>query len=152
MSILLEHYPIPETGVLEIRLQQTVHIKVTAQVAERKVHFWLVTEVSNLIGADAPTLVILHQRAVWRVPVWIGFPRQGRVGTIGTIDVDVETGQMHNSAECKVVLAQRAKKLAAMLPPYRPQQAVPPEYFVANPLRATSVNLLPDTLIEVAVP
>ena len=109
------------------------------------------TEVSNLIGADTPTLVVLHQRAVWRVPAWLGFPRQGRVGTVGTVDVDAESGQMNNSPACKAALTQRAKELAAMLPPYRTQQTVPPECLVPDGLRMPPVNRLSEQPIEAVV-
>lgn len=78
-----------------------------------------------MIGAEVPTLVI-GEKAVWRVPVWIGFPRHGS-HTLGFVDVDVENGQMDNTPERKAEIEQRAATIGASLPAYAPQHT-PDEY------------------------
>jgi len=49
-------------------------------------------EVSYLIGADSPTLVV-GERVVWRVPAWFGLLHTGRLGIVGTVGVDVSSGR-----------------------------------------------------------
>jgi hypothetical protein len=105
----------------------------------------LITEVSNLIGADVPTLVLDQQRALWRVPPWIGFPRQGRMGTVGTVDVDAATGEIVDRSASQVKIEQQARQLAALLPPYQPRRNIPPEVLATHvspapvaPLRAAA--------------
>ena len=93
MEILLDHYPLPEQGQVEINLRRTFEIKMTAETARRQVNRWLFTEVSCMMGAESPTL-LLGERVVWRVPAVLSAAHIGRVGVVGTVDVDVQTGTM----------------------------------------------------------
>src|SRR5207244_1869425 len=118
----------PEQGTFEIH--QTVHITVTARQAQRKVDTWLLTEVSYMMGAEAPTLVI-GERTVWRVPCRFTAPGVGRVGTVGEVDVDAQTGEMYNVRNAKAGIIRCARGLAKKLPPFRVRN-VPPEYLATN--------------------
>lgn len=40
-----------------------------------------------------PPVLVLGPRVSWRVPIHLTFPSFGDAGQVGTIDVDVETGQ-----------------------------------------------------------
>ena len=133
MTILLDNIPIPEPGTLEINL--TIEIKVTAEQARKKVNFWLMDQVSYLMGAEPPTLVI-GERAVWRVPAYISFPHVGKAGITGTIDVDVETGEMNNTPERKAEIEQCAEQIAERQPPFKLNE-LSPEY------KAKMANLPP---------
>ena len=42
---------------------------------------------------DTPTLVIA-ERAVWRVPVLLTSPSRGVIGTVGSVDVDAQSGEL----------------------------------------------------------
>ena len=131
MTIILDPYAIPEQGPVELKVNRSFEIKVTAEEARRQVNRWLLGEVSYLIAADPPTLVVGEQ-VVWRVPAWIGFPGVGRAGVVGLVEVDVETGEMNNTPECKAEIERCAKAIAAHLPPYRPRQEVPSEYLAKD--------------------
>ena len=111
---------------VELKVERSFEIKITAEEAQRQVNRWLLNEVSYLIGADPPTLVV-GERAVWRVPAWIGFPHTGRAGVVGVVDVDVTTGAMNNTSEYKAEIERRAEELAARQPPYQPKGEVPEE-------------------------
>jgi hypothetical protein len=131
MTIILDSYTIPEKGRVDLKVDRSFNIKLTAEEAQRRVDRWLLNEVSCLIGAGQPTLVV-GERVVWRVPAWIGFPDVGRVGMVGTVEVDVETGEMNNTSECQAEIETRAEELAARLPPYYPKGEVPAEYLAKN--------------------
>ncbi len=128
MTIILTQYTMPETGTFEIH--QAVNIQVSAKEAQRQVDSWLLNEVSSMMGAEPPTLVI-GARTVWRVPCYYSAPGAGRVGTVGELDVDVQTGEMDNPTEAKVAILLCAKRLAKKLPPFQPKIA-PPEYVAKN--------------------
>jgi hypothetical protein len=66
---------------------------VDAETARRKVTGWLVSEVGNLLVGDTPALVIAD-RAVWRVPVPLTSPTRGGIGTVGSVDVDAQSGEI----------------------------------------------------------
>ncbi len=131
MNITLNQCMIPEKGVVELKINRSFEIKVTAEEARRKVNRWLMNEVSYMIGAEVPTLVIGEQ-VVWRVPAWIGFPHTGRAGTVGTIDVDVQSGAMDNTPERKAEIERCAETIATRMPPYQPNSALPVRYLAKN--------------------
>lgn len=141
MTIILDNYAVPEKGPVKVNL--SFEIKVTAEEARRKVNRWLLNEVSYMIGAEPPTLVVAA-RTVWRVPAWIGFPSVGRVGTIGTVDVDVETGEMIDPPGCKVEIERYLEKeVKPRLPPYKPGRGTSSEYLAKNVPLAPKL-VLPD--------
>lgn len=141
MTILLEQAAIPEKGNVELNIQRTFEIKVTAKEAQRQVNRWVLLEVSCVMGAEPPTLVV-GERVVWRVPVVLTASHVGIVGEAGTVDVDVQTGAMNN-IEREAEIVQVAKALAAKMPPYKPRGNVPAEY-LATDLKPTRKPGRPD--------
>ncbi len=131
MTILFETETIPEKGQVDLKVEHSFKIKVTADEARQQVKRWLLNEVSYMIGADTPTLVI-GERVVWRVPAYFSTPDFGRVGIVGMVDVDVSTGQMNNTLACKVEIERCAEALADCLPPYQPKDEVPAQYIAKN--------------------
>jgi len=130
MKVVLEAVNLPTEGVVKFDMHREFIIKVTAEEAQRKVSRWLWAEVSMLISADPATLAI-GERVVWRVPTWIGFPSQGRAGTVGTVDIDVQTGEIYDLIETKRQIEACATEIAKKLPPYQPR-AVPKEFIPKN--------------------
>jgi hypothetical protein len=122
MTVILDQYPLLETGTFEIRQMVTVHI--SAEEARRKVARWLRMEISHMLGADTPTLVV-GQRTIWRVPAHFSAPRVGIVGAVGEVEVDAITGEICERATCQAQIEQRADALAATLPPFQPYATVP---------------------------
>ena len=140
MTILLDPAIAPERGRFEIHT--TINIQVTALEAKQQVDRWLLEAVSTMIGARLPNLVI-SQRPVWRVPVWIGFPRAGQY-ELGFVDVDVETGIFEATAERKAKFQQCASEIAKKLPPYQSRHSTSPHSVATLPQFAqiTRLNLL----------
>lgn len=127
MVIILDKHPVPEKGTFEIR--QSVNILVSAQEARDSVNRWLLKDVSYMIGAEDPTLVV-SDRIVWRVPAVLTAPHVGHVGMAGTVDVDVQTGEFDTSSLRKEQILQGARELAADMPSYSPRSSrdVPAEH------------------------
>lgn len=91
MTIVLDNYTIPENGNIHIDLQLSFAIIVSAQDAQQIVGRWVRDEISLLMQAKRPTLVVGEQR-VWRVPIEITFPISNGNFAVDTVDVDVTTG------------------------------------------------------------
>ncbi len=127
MAIIVESYPVPEKGPMDLNLQYSFEIKSTADEARRQVNHWLRNEVSMLLKAESPTLVI-KECAVWRVPVVFSAPGVGQVRVVDAVDVDVVTGQMDIAPERKLNIERQAEALAKRLPPYRPLRESPMDY------------------------
>ncbi len=117
MTIILERYPIPERGPLKVLLEVSAEIKISADEARRKANGFLLNHLSYLtLGEHQPELVV-GERVVWRVAVNHTLPGFGAIGRIGTIDVDVESGEIQPvSPEQLEEMKQRAKILAGGYP------------------------------------
>ncbi|MEZ4707056.1 MAG: hypothetical protein R3A44_07625 [Caldilineaceae bacterium] len=124
IPILLDEYTVPERGAFKLTINLSVEIQVTAEEARRMVKRWLIDEISYLMTAAEPTLV-LGQRAIWRVPAILTAPHVGHVGSAGCVEVDVETGKILNSVEAKQVINVGVQELAKRIPPYTPRETMP---------------------------
>jgi hypothetical protein len=127
MTIIIDPFTLPDKGKVELNVQRSFEIKVTAEEARRRVNRWLHDHVTMLIGAELPTLVVGEQ-VVWRVPVVFRVPDLGRVGVVGTIEVEVSSGVMSISTNLSAELETKAEELAQRLPPYQPKGPVPERY------------------------
>jgi hypothetical protein len=98
----------------------SVHVKatinVTPFVARQKVNVFLLDKVGTGLLADAPNLMVVGQRLQWRVPVILSLPGHGRLGQIGVVDVDVQTGEILANQSLITDLTNHANQLAASSP------------------------------------
>jgi hypothetical protein len=127
MAIIIDPFTIPEKGQVELKVQRSFEIKVTAEEARRQANRWLHDNVTMLIGAERPTLVVGEQ-VVWRVPAVFRAPDLGRVGVVGIIEVEVNSGVMTLPSDLGPELERKAEELAERLPPYQPKGPAPEKY------------------------
>lgn len=131
MEVIVEQMDLPECGLVELNLNRTFTIKISAAEARRKVNGWLLDYVSYMIGARMPTLIVGEQ-VYWRVPAVFTTPDLGEIGVVGTIKVNAETGEMNSSIELGESMRQCARELGKKLPPYKPRTHVPAEYLATD--------------------
>ena len=93
MSVLTDSLTLPRTGRLQMDIHLSADVNVGAATAKRRVNAFLATHVGNLLLADEPVLV-LADRIVWRVPVDLTAPSMGRLGRVGEVDVDAQSGEL----------------------------------------------------------
>lgn len=106
-----------QTLQLDDHQQVSLHVlppevRVPAAIAKRKVSRFVLDEISYLLGGEQPSLV-REDRLYWRVPVTLSYPSHGRMGTVGAIDVDVESGNLVITPSLIDEITQNAKALAA---------------------------------------
>jgi hypothetical protein len=101
---------------LEDQLRDTVStpkVPISALVARQKVNVLMLEHVSNLLLANTPTLVRLpDDKWVWRVPIDLTFPGHGRVGCVGTLDVDAHYGEVRYSDTSLAQISAETQRLA----------------------------------------
>lgn len=102
---------LPKTGRLEVDIKVTADVNISAYAARQKVNAFVLSDVSYMMVAKEPQLVV-GDRICWRVPVALSLISIGDVGEVGTIDVDVETGQMHIAPHQIMEMQTRAEDLA----------------------------------------
>ncbi len=119
MSVQLEGISLPRSGRVDVDIRVSADIHVTATAARRRVSRLVISEIGNLLYGGEPTLVV-GERVWWRVPVLLAYPDTGPISQVGTLDVDVETGEVLVPAEKMAEIANYAQFVAQRSAP-RPE-------------------------------
>lgn len=114
MASLVES--LPKSGRLEVDIKVMADVNISAYAARQKVNDFVLSDISYMMHASDPMLV-LTERICWRVPVVLSLTSRGDVGEVGAIDVDVETGQMHVTPHLIAEINARAEGLALSTAP-----------------------------------
>jgi hypothetical protein len=137
VALVLDEVTLPQAGAIELHLNYTFDLNITAAEARQRVHAWLVDHVSYMICAGEPTLVLRSMEssegsARWRVPAILTATHLGDVGIVGSVDVDVASGEMGDLAHSREKILEGAQRLAATMPPYTPRKELPTAYLVTD--------------------
>jgi len=106
---------LPHTGKLQIDIHMSAEMNFSATAARRRVSRFVADEISYLMRGGEPDLVVAD-RIYWRAPVLLTPPGHGSVGSVGAIDLDVETGQLHVTPGLIAEIQQHAADLTARQP------------------------------------
>lgn len=111
MSVEFNEISLPVPAEVKIEFSLTAQVNVTDLIAQRKVSKLLLDHVGNLLYGERPSLVV-GQRLLWRVPVWLALPTTGPLGQVGTLDVDAQTGEILFTQQILEEIAERGDELA----------------------------------------
>jgi hypothetical protein len=98
---------------VSINIQITAIVNVSAQAARRRINRLLLEEVGTGLGSKEPVLVVEQNKVLWRVPVILALPRLGRLGQVGTLDIDAQTGEVLVDSKQLKDISDYADRLAA---------------------------------------
>jgi hypothetical protein len=115
MEAQLETLTLPHSGRVEVTINLSADVHVTATMARRRVSRLVVSEIGNMLYGGEPSLAI-GERICWRVPVILAYPDAGPVGQAGTLDVDVESGEVLVTPQQLAEIADHAHYLAQRTP------------------------------------
>lgn len=90
----------------------TAEVQITSLGARQQVNLLMLEKVGNLLLAGEPWLVQTAAGARWRVPVNLTYPGRGRVGQVGTLDVDTTLGLVTYTEETLQSFRNEAEALA----------------------------------------
>ena len=134
--IILETVPEPKVGRLDIA-RLSIDVRISAEQAREKVGEWLFDEITMMMEAERPTFIV-GEPSVWRVPVIFYANNAGRLGQIGTIDVDANTGDIVPTVEeAQDKLYPPAQRMAEKLPPLKIH--TPPDQYKSKRLPPAKV-------------
>jgi len=85
---------IPEQAEVSFKVEVSAKANITAPVARQNVDDFLLNDVGNLLYAGEPELLLSGDGLFWRVPVHYALPSHGGLGSVGTLAVDVQTGEV----------------------------------------------------------
>jgi len=112
MAIIIESVALPTRGPLNIRLDVAATINVTAEEARRKAAVFAGNRIADLLSGETPGLVWQQNTAYWRVPIALHSRSMGRIGVVGTIDVNVETGELQITDQLIEDIEENAQRFA----------------------------------------
>lgn len=97
---------------LQVDLNISIKLGISADQAKRKLSRFFMDEVSLLIGPEDPLLVLVDTRSVlWRFPLELTLGKRGRLGLVGTVDVDARTGELLITDELLTEIKTNARLL-----------------------------------------
>ena len=111
MTIMLETVTLPESGPFDISVALSGNIQVPPETARRRVSVFVGNQIADLLHGEAPDLVLGKRGIFWRVPVALSSRSLGRIGIVGTIDVNVETGELGITNQIIEEIEQHAQRL-----------------------------------------
>src|SRR5947208_9697803 len=111
MNTHLHGTSLPTDSVLDINIRVTQPLNVTAFSARQRVTQYVMQELSTQLGGDAPDLTI-GERVYWSVPVVFTLPGKGVLGRVGTLRVDVATGELLTDPQTEQEMMRHAEQLA----------------------------------------
>jgi hypothetical protein len=91
--------------------QAPASLNISAEEARRLVNQRVVTELGTGLSACDPDLTTDRERIVWRVPIVLSLPSLSDLGQVGTVDVDVESGDLLINTDGQERIIQRARRL-----------------------------------------
>ncbi|MCE2395724.1 hypothetical protein J4G02_14185 [Candidatus Poribacteria bacterium] len=93
MSTNVQGIQVPEGATVDLKIEITAQVNITAFVAQQKVTQFVISEISNQLCGEKPDLNI-GERLCWSVPVVLTSPAKGTIGRVGEISVDADTGEL----------------------------------------------------------
>ena len=102
---------LPAGSALDITIRVTQPLNVTAFSARQRVTQYVMHELSTQLGGDAPELTV-GERVYWSVPVVFTLPGKGALGRVGTLRVDVATGELLTDPQTVQEIMHHAEQLA----------------------------------------
>ena len=100
------------TEAVGINIHITTTLNVSAHTARQKVNGLVLDEVGTGVGGEEPALVVEQTRVLWRVPLVLSLPFIGRLGQVGALDVDAQTGEVLTNSKILKGIADYAERLA----------------------------------------
>jgi hypothetical protein len=111
---MITHLPamqLPAESTLDITIRVTQPLNITAFSARQRVTQYVMLELSNQLCGDTPELTV-GERVYWSVPVVFTLPGKGVVGRVGTLPVDVATGELLTDPQTEREMMRHVEQLA----------------------------------------
>ena len=115
MSVNIQGVQVPAGATVDIKIEMTAQVNITAFVAQQKVTQFVISEISNQLYGDTADLNI-GELLCWSVPVVLASPVKGTIGRVGEILVDANTGELLADTDTVEKIDANAQRLAQRSP------------------------------------
>jgi hypothetical protein len=113
MSVELQSI-VPQLPAAQVNISINISatLNVTAYTAKRKANVFVLNRIgTGLFGAE-PQLVVTDKVICWRVPIFLSTASHGRLGQVGQIDIDAQTGEVLADDNTLIEITDHAERLA----------------------------------------
>ena len=108
MSVTVE---IPEQAEVSFKFEISAKANITSFVAKQSIEDFLLNSVGNLLCAGEPEFFVGEGGIFWKIPVHYTIPSKGTLGTVGSLLVDVQTGEIVRTIKDLEEIKSNAKML-----------------------------------------
>lgn len=108
-QVEMQQITFPAESEVKVEFTLTSRVNFTAVASQRRVSKLMLDRVGLFYG-ERPSLVIAD-RLLWRVPVWLSLPTTGPLGQVGTLDVDAQTGEILYTSKILDEMKERGRAL-----------------------------------------
>src|SRR5204863_3260206 len=111
---MITHLPgmsLPTQSTLDITIRVTQPLNITSFSARQRVTQYVMCELSTQLGGDTPELTV-GERVYWSVPIVLTLPGKGVLGRVGTLRIDVGTGELLTDPQIEQEMLRHAEQLA----------------------------------------
>lgn len=112
MTVMLETIVPPDKGLLNIEIKLTADIQISPDAARQSVSVFVGNQIGDLLHGETPNLVLRENGVYWQVPVTLSSKSLGRIGQVGSIDVDVATGDLNITDQIISEIEHHAQRFA----------------------------------------
>ncbi len=111
MPITLTHTPTESD--LRLNFSIATELTISARQAKQRVIGYCMDDLSLFISPEQPCLVVQDEQNIyWRFPLELTIGRRGKLGQVGTVDVDALTGELCVSERFTQECRANAERLA----------------------------------------
>lgn len=101
---------------VDVTVQVSASLNITATAARRKVNVFLLDQVGTGLGGGDPILIVMQDRLCWRVPVMLALSPRGLLGQVGQVDLDAQSGELLLDEDDIASITDHAERLLAGSP------------------------------------
>ena len=112
MSVALKDPVLPTGASVDITIRLQSHLNISSTAAQQRANVLLIERVGDRLAAGDPELVV-GERLVWRMPVYLHWLGRTQMGPVGQLEVDTETGELLVSPQSLEDLRRNAGRAAA---------------------------------------
>ncbi|CAG0927771.1 hypothetical protein TFLX_00611 [Thermoflexales bacterium] len=101
------------TARIDVSINVSTTLNVTAYTAKRKANTFVLNRIGTGLFGDEPQLIVTDRLICWRVPIFVSMASRGRLGQVGQIEIDAQTGEILADDNSLKDIAANAERLVA---------------------------------------
>ena len=98
---------------VNVSINISATLNITAYTAKRKASTLVLNRIGTGLSGGDPVLIVTHKAICWRVPIFVSTASHGRLGEVGQIEVNAQTGEVLADETALQDIGDNAERLVA---------------------------------------